>query len=482
MTSLPSSQDSTPELLGCQTARISTVQPYETSLYDKAVPLLKKLNVNLDPWQEQVVRDSLGIKADGKFASIQVALIVARQNGKNFSLLARQLIGLFLLKEKAAHTAHEFTTAREHYDLLASVLRDAGFDDSKMKFRNSNSETSITFLATGSKLTFKTRTNDGGRGLAAFDVVYLDEAFALSEAEMGAIIPILSAKSTAGNPQIWITSSAGKAGSTVLKSIREDGINGTPGLSYWEWSAPEDADPNDRNAWAMANPALGRRLNASWIQDLELSRMSEEEFARERLGIWDGAASNEVISHLKWNALKTDSKIVGKIVVGIDISIDRSRAALTVCGLNTQGQVQLDLVAYDSGTQWLPEALADLAANNDIVRVIYDSYNGSQTLAVQELDLKPMQTDSKQMAISCGMFLDAVNQGTLRHTGKAFLDGAIAVTAKRPIGESGFGWKKRQAELDISPVVAATLAHYAWVTIQPELTKTKKPIRMFNFA
>src|SRR5258708_35183548 len=90
---------------------------------------------------------------------------------------------------------------------------------------------------TGARLSFKTRTKAGGRGLSARKVI-LDEAFALRAMHMGALLPTLSAQP---DPQVLYGSAAGMFDSDVLQDLRDRGRAGEaadPKLAYMAWCAP----------------------------------------------------------------------------------------------------------------------------------------------------------------------------------------------------------------------------------------------------
>jgi hypothetical protein len=54
-------------------------------------------------------------------------------------------------------------------------------------------------------------------------------------------------------------------------------------LCYLEWSADPGCDLDDREQWAKANPALGRRITLEAIE-AERQEFSDEGFSRERWG------------------------------------------------------------------------------------------------------------------------------------------------------------------------------------------------------
>jgi phage terminase large subunit-like protein len=152
-------------------------------------------------------------------------------------------------------------------------------------------------LHSGARLRFVTRSGGSGRGFSA-DLVVIDEAYNLTAESMAAVLPTMAARP---NPQIWYTSSAGMVASEQLAHIRDRGLKGgDPSLAYFEWSAPDGADLDDREAWAQANPSLGYRVPESFIVT-ERAALPDEQFGRERLGLWaDRDRDKPAIDPAEW--------------------------------------------------------------------------------------------------------------------------------------------------------------------------------------
>jgi hypothetical protein len=75
---------------------------------------------------------------------------------------------------------------------------------------------------------------------------------------------------------------------------------------------------------------------------------------------------------------------------------------------------------------------------------------------------------SSEVAQSAEGFFDAVMEGTLRHAGDARLTAAVAGAGQRTLGEA-WAWGRRQSTSDISPLVAASLARWGFLTRADEL-------------
>jgi hypothetical protein len=64
---------------------------------------------------------------------------------------------------------------------------------------------------------------------------------------------------------------------------------------------------------------------------------------------------------------------------------------------------------------------------------------------------------AQEHAKACGTFFDACEQQTLRHLGSSELTAAVKGAAKRPLGDA-WAWSRKASSVDISPLVAVTLA------------------------
>ncbi len=64
------------------------------------------------------------------------------------------------------------------------------------------------------------------------------------------------------------------------------------------------------------------------------------------------------------------------------------------------------------------------------------------------------------MAAACASLYDGVMAGWLRHADQPQVNAALSAARKRPIGDAGWGWNRKHATSDITPLVACTLALY----------------------
>lgn len=434
--------------------------------------LCSAVGLVLDPWQEHVVRGMLGERLDRRFSAPQVGVVVPRQQGKGVILEARALAGLFLLEERyIIWTAHELKTAQ------AAFLRLRGWIDGSPELSamvrqmyTGNTENSIV-LNDGRTLRFLARTHGSGRGLTA-DALILDEAYALKQGELAALMPTIA---TSENPQTIYTSSAGMPNSEVLASVRERGMNPkTKGLAYFEWSAEDDADPDDMRALAQANPGLGTRLSLDHVAS-ERAAMDDETFKRERLGIWAKIGGDSAIPEASWAAcLDHDSVAGSRVVFAVDVPPARDVATIAAVSERADGVRHVEVVDRRAGVSWVPSRLRELRDRWSPLAVVLDEGSAAGALLpdVKREGVRTVPLSMKQYGQACAGVYDAVQQRKLAHTGQVELDDAVASARVRGVGESLWKWDRKNQVSDISPLIAVT---HAWHGLTLKSRATSKP-------
>ncbi len=477
--------DVRPVVQGLQLPRVENIPPYVTSSGDEAVELAAMAGLDLDPWQQHVLRNSLGERADGKWAAFEVGLVVSRQNGKGSILEARELAGLFLLGERLiVHSAHRFDTSLEAFQRLLNLIEAAPELSRRVKrVSRSHGEEGIE-LDNGQRIRFRTRTAGGGRGFTA-DCIILDEAMVIPDAMLRALLPTLSARA---NPQIWYTGSAvdqeNDEHGVVLSRIRERGMSGDDkSLAYFEWSAEtplEKLSPavaNDPILWAQANPAMGYRISSEYISNEYASMYGDRGFWIERLGVgdWPKTAPGGVrmISTDDWDACLDVSSVPNDpVCFAFDITPDRSAACIAVAGHREDGLPHIEVVEHRRGTRWIGERLEELKTKHRIKTIYCDAYGpaGSMLPELERRRIDVTTLNAKEVAQACGIFYDSIaDSHTLRHLGTPELNSAVAGAITRPLGDA-WAWSRKSSSVDISPLVATTVALWGLKN-----TKTSSP-------
>jgi hypothetical protein len=486
-----------PDRFGAQRPRIYTCPDYVSTTGPEAIELAEMAGLILDPWQQFVITESLGEQADGRWGSMEIGLEVARQNGKGGVLEARELAGLFLLGERLIiHSAHEFATAIKAFERMLNLLEACPDFSRRLKSKGGVTRShgfEGIHLKGGQSLEYRTRTKGGGRGFSC-DCLILDEAMHLPEEMHSTLFPTMTSRP---NPQIFYTGSAvdqqSMKNGVVFARLRKRALDGNdPTLAYFGWSPalehPDqvtEAVAADPDVWAQSNPALGFRITEQYIA-AERRALGARGFAVERLSVGDWPdPEDEVqrkISADAWKACTDiESAAVDPVFLTVDVTEDRAAAAIAVAGWRADGLAhveslpwrQVDEVATDvaigpkpRGTAWLKDRLPDLCRRHDVVAVLFEANSPAASVIaeISDLGVELIPIKSSEHAQACGMLVDGVAQLGFRHLGTPELEQALKGAATRPLGDS-WAWARRaSSNVDVSPLVAVTLAHWALKT------------------
>ena len=437
--------------VGAQQPRVRSVPPFSSSAGEEAIELAASAGLVLDPWQRLVLTEALGERA-GRWAAFEVGLVVPRQNGKGSVLEALELAALFLPDPDAPpplilHSAHEFKTSAEHFRRMRDLIDGSPELKSRVRIVRTAAGSEAIELHSGARLRFVTRTGGSGRGFSA-DLIVIDEAYNLTAEAMAAVLPTMSARP---NPQVWYTSSAGMASSDQLSRVRERGLaGGDPSLAYFEWSAEDGASLDDPEVWAQANPALGIRIPEHFVL-AERAALPDEQFARERLGMWAAAEGKDGIDPQAWAALADPNAQRGVPVFAVATAPDRSWSAVGVAWPRPDGAVQVMLADYRPTTTWVAERVAELKQRWGEVPVVADTASRELVAGADE----PAQAAQAQ---AHNALADAVEARTVRHGNEPALNTAVRAARWRPLGDTRV--LDRKGTADISPLAAVALAYH----------------------
>lgn len=458
-------------LLGSQTPSRLVLPERVGSAGAEAVELAADAGLVLDPWQQLVLDAALSEGPGGRWAAFEVGVVVPRQNGKGAILEARELAGLFLLGEELIlHSAHEFKTGQEAFRRILRLIEDTPSLDRKVKrVRTSHGEEGVE-LKSGARLRFVARSSGSGRGFTG-DCIILDESFRVSPAMMAALLPTLMARP---NPQLWYTTSSPfelDEHSEQVRAVKARAESDSPGRLVWvEWSNPRDVDPSDREAWARANPALGTRISEDMIE-AALSTLPLEVFLVENLGVWKAQSVSAKIPEHLWKAALVDaSPSLEGPVFGVDIPPDRSAGSIAVCSRDDpEGDTFTgELADRRRGTEWILGRLIELTDKYD-APVVVDGVGPAFSLVsdLESAGVKVHVTNTREFTAGCARLFDGVRNETFRHTGQAPLDAAVLGAADRKVGDA-WAWSRSSSQVDISPLVAVTLALWGASTLEAE--------------
>lgn len=476
-------------LLGSQVPRVAHVPDFEWSHADDAAAFAAGYGLTPDPWQFTVLEAWLAERPDGKWAAPRCGLSVPRQNGKNGAIEVRELYGMVALGEKFLHSAHEVKTARKAFRRLVSFFENPRkypeLAAMVVEIRKTNGQEAIV-LDNGGSVEFVARSRGSGRGFTV-DVLVFDEAQELTDEMLEAMVPAISSAPLRNPQRIFTGTPPGPtANGEVFTRIHDEGNAGTNRRLAWhEWGVVGTPDITDRSVWALANPSLGIRLDFEVVED-ELGDLSPEGFLRERLGRWDTKGASRVIDPVAWENTRVDpadAPTDGLVSFAVDMPPDRSSLTISACRRKKGESCHVELVRHELtqtyglawAIDWIAERWPDTAA------VVIDSYSPAVTL-VPELQARKVRvtvTRTGDMVKACGLFFDAVRDGALTHIEQPAVEAALAAAGKRGVGDGGgWVWDRRDPDVDVSPLVSITLAHYGALTTKRNPNRKAKVVTM----
>lgn len=447
------------------------------------------------PWQEYVCDVAFGIRADGKWAAYEVAIWLARQNGKGVVTEAQELFGAYMLREKKViHSAHEFDTAGEAFDRLVEIIEGSDWLSKRTNkiVRGKGSEgIELTRPMGGGEIRFKARTDRGARGFTG-DRIILDEAFALTVAEFKAMSPTLA---TIPNPQITYTSSPPdeKTGpmpeDAMAPSIRKRALSGdAPRLASFEWSPTPKSRAGDVDEWYRCNPSLGTLIDEEYLAlqyGIFEAANKTAGFSTEHLGKWEeGTSQWLVIPEDDWTDAGVDDDVRPQYpALAVVLSTDRQWATICVAGRRPDGLLQVEIADRRQGTGWVLPRLQGLIERWQPVAVVIDGGSPAASLEAEAVEAKIELTpiSVREVAAAAGALYDGIagrpamdpdtgepgpDPRVVRHRKQADLTTAVAGAVKRKLSTS-WAWDQLAAEADITPLIGCSNALLAHKTREP---------------
>ena len=445
-------------LLGVQRPRYQHLPPGKvTSAGREAVELAASAGLVCDDWQEFVLEEALAERRDGKWCAFEVGLIVPRQNGKGSILEVLELASLFLFgAELVIHSAHEFKTAREHFLRMQRLVHASDELFEQVQYIHTGAGAESIGLRNGARLNFVARSRGSLRGFSG-DLVVLDEAYSLPVEAVGAMGPALSAMP---NPQVWYTSSAPHSDSVVLHNLRKRGMDGDGSrLAFFEWGNDADVDQGDNTFVAYANPAAGSRLSWDNINaERDMLAPLGDEFGRERLGIPAELDLGSGVFGDAWAAcIDQDSQPVGNVAFALDVAPDMKFASFAAAGFRDDGIAHIELVERHAGTGWVLGRAQYYAEHYGPIVLDARAPVGGLIQELRDAGVKFVELPDGELPRGCSALQKRVLDGTVRHIGQAPLDNAVSGAAIKPAVDA-WRWSRANSRVDISPLVACTIA------------------------
>ena len=467
------------------------------------------LGVELLPWQKFLfvhaleIEGSFGVEWSFRFRTVLV--LVARQQGKT---MMSEVLALFFLYAMGVNliigTSTNLDAAEEVWDGVVDIAENnddlaAEIEDIK---RSSGRKT-IT-LSGRRRYRITAANRKGARGKSG-DLILLDEL--REHQDFSAWSAVTKTTMARPNALVWCMSNAGDGSSVVLRNLRmkaharigdPDGINNTLGssavemdefddfdddtLGIFEWSAHPNAKVTDRNEWALANPSLGYGFVTERSIASACATDPVNEFKTECLCQWVTAAITPPFPIGAWESGQDEQSQIAPdsaLWWGVDVSDDRTRASIAVCGLRADRTFHVELVEYRAGVGWLQGWFAERAPKYHGMRVALQT-KGSPVAALADIieavdGVDIVSCQGADVAGWCGRMWDAVaacdeqtesDSTPVYHRPQPALDLAANIAATRPLGDGAWAWDRKKSLEDISPLVACTMALGAATSVE----------------
>jgi len=445
------------------------------------------LGVELLPWQEWLLIHALEMLPDKSLRFRTVVLLVARQNGKSTLL---QILALYFMYVRGLPmvigTAQNLDIAEEVWQGVVDLAEGVPELAAEIETVDRTNGKKALVLTGGQRYKVQAANRRGGRGLSA-DLVMMDELREHQKWDAWAAIT----NTTLARPQaqVWAASNAGDKRSVVLAHLRRAGhaALGDPDkivgetepddsgtLGIFEWSAAPGLPVDDPEGIRAANPALGYTLTERTV---ESSRQSQtvDDFRTENLCQWVDDLTDRLddLNVTTWSACLDDKAAPsGQLALALDVAPYGAAASIVVCGKDSRSPLPVvELVDHRRGTGWVVARVAELCSNHGIPSVVLDG-SGPVGALIPDLEsagltVKPL--DAKAVLRATTSMVSSVAGGVVKHRGQPELLAAVAGSRRRQSGD-GERWSRANSNVDISPLVAATWAHWAWATFdEPDI-------------
>lgn len=485
--------------------RVVSYPEYQSSAASEVIDLMDQLRRPLDPWQQFVITHGLGQRWDGdrdpdtglptpRWAASRCGCWVPRQNGKGDIIMALELGWLYLFKTPlVVHSAHEYKTAQEAFLRIKGMAQGTDWlDRMVLRYWQAAGEQGLELkrdkkTGISPRLRFMARTRGAGRGFSAGKVV-LDEGQELTEAQMRAILPVVSAQP---NWQIWFFGTPPSPGDAAeltsdawIYNLKRAGEERAPRTMWIDYGL-ETIDLEDRRqreilkdpaTWARTNPAKGIRIEEETIAD-ELALMGPGlSFAMERCGMWLPERRKEgefAIDPDKWAksiVLEGSRAFPRRLSIAFSVNPKRTHYTIGYAGFHEDGRWQVGVLQHRPGVGDLLETLLRLKQQLNPVAVTVDAKSEKtiEELAQRGIRLSedvetPVRGDlilptMGDVATAYGLLVDAANQEKLWHHDEHPLNRAIEAPP-RPLA-GGSTWDHKRG-IEVGPANCAGLAMWA---------------------
>lgn len=438
------------------------------TLGPQVVEIMRRLGTPALPWTRQaldVLYEHTPTREGPRFRFREAVITVPRQSQKStiaMAVLVHRCVVLTDLPQNCVYSAQTGHDARRKFtDDFWPILARSKLQKLVTRTRRSSGHEALWFGA--SRIEAISSNQEAGHGRVV-DLAVVDEAFAdEDDRREQALLPAMLTRDahTGGTPMLFICSTAGTDTSTFLKRKvdvgRESVRSGRDGgIFFAEYGLPDDVDLDDEGLWYAHHPGLdGGLISIEAIRHLRTT-MTDSEFRRSVGNQW--VANNELLIPFDtWQSVKDTVASPERPHFGVDMNPERTHCSIAAA--DPRGH--LELVDHGGGTGWVPARCKHLLSTNPGARLVVDGHGPVGTLLPElerQCGLRRLKVvTSTELAAASATFYDGVIEGWLCVRPHLDLDVAVA-GAKKRMRSDAFIWARGRATVDLSPLVAASLA------------------------
>jgi len=425
----------------------------------------------LVPWQEEAARYLTAVGPDDRRLYREVAIVVARQNGKT-TLMQPFIVDALRKGLRVMHLAQNRELPRTMFGIIADATSNQPELFPKRRGRTiwprygSGQEEIKT--VTGGSYRIAAASRGGARGHPN-DIVIIDELREMESDEViGAAAPTLV---MAPDPVMVYLSNAGTDASVVLNGVRSR-AGSDESLAYLEWSASPQRADDDIEGWAEANPMMGhypqvlRELEASYRRHKLSGTLTT--FETEHLCRWVPTMRERLVDIDTWTSLRGEVGTPRRPYLGVSMDPDGGRASAVAAWLLPGGMIEVEAIAEVTGDPMdvarLGTELREAALKMGVVKVGYDSLTDAE-LAKYFRATEPLV--GRKFANASAQFVNLVRAGKIRWAGADAVTADLVWTARKAHEES-FEAVRAKDERPITAALATIRA--VWLASNPAPT------------
>jgi phage terminase large subunit-like protein len=461
----------------------------ETSYGFEVIDFAREIGHPLLPWQKTAVVRGGEMLPDGRPRFRIVLLLVSRQNGKTELPVVLSVYWQFRKKiPLILGTSTQLSYAKESWQKAVALVRatrslDGLHEPGRKWLRRTNGETE-SWSVDGCRYKIAAANDEGGRSLTInrgiADELRQHRTYEAWDAMEPACSPM--------DAQIWALSNAGDDRSIVLNELRQSALDfietgvGDERLGLLEWSAPEDADPEDLEALCQANPRAGHGLDlevlrASGARAKRLGGKALAGFKTERMCI-RVKLLDPAIDPQAWRDCLDRGDLAGarsRLAVCVDLSPDGLHATLAAAAVLEDGRVRVETVHEWTGPRAAAELERDLPGWVEKLQPKTIGWFPAGPAAAVAAKLADRRKDGvrgwpprgvtvaeirgETTAVIMG-FGKEVSAGTLAHSGQDMLDAQVAAAERQRRGDGWVLTRRGGGNVDAAYAVAGA-AHLA---------------------